>query len=93
MLRITVDDQQRVLSFHLEGRLEGPWIAELAECWRDMLALTGKPAIRVDLTGMTFVDAPGKAQLRAMHREGAEFIADDCLMREVVSEIIEGRLP
>jgi hypothetical protein len=37
---------------------------------------------------MTFVDAAGKAQLTAMHREGAEFIADDCLMRALVSEII-----
>jgi len=89
MLRITADDKPRVLSFRLEGRLEGALVAELEKCWRGMVARAGTPAIRVDLTGVTFVDAAGKAQLTIMHREGAEFIADDCQTRAIVSEIVE----
>ena len=89
MLRITADDKPRVLSFRLEGRLEGAWVAELEKCWRGMVARAGTPAIRVDLAGVTFVDAAGKAQLTAMHRQGAEFIADDCLTSAIVSEIVE----
>ncbi len=89
MLRITADDEPRVLSFRLEGRLEGPWVGELDTCWRRMVARAGTPALRVDLTGVTHVDAAGKAQLTAMQREGAEFIADDCLTRAIVSEIVE----
>jgi hypothetical protein len=38
---------------------------------------------------VTFVDAAGKAQLAAMHRQGAQFTADDCLTRAIVSEIVE----
>ena len=89
MLRITADDQPRILSFRLEGRLEGPWVEELQKCWRGLVARAGTPALRVDLTGVTFVDTAGKAQLTAMHREGAEFIADDCLTKAIVSEIVE----
>ncbi len=89
MLRITADDKPRVLSFRLEGRLEGPWVGELEKCWRDMVARAGTPALRVDLRGVTFVDAAGKEQLTAMRRQGAEFVADDCLTKAIVSEIVE----
>ena len=87
MLRITTQDNPRTLVFRLEGRLEGPWVAELEKCWRGMKAHADRPTLRVDLTGVTFVDAAGKAQLAAMHREGAEFVADDCLTKAIVAEV------
>jgi ABC-type transporter Mla MlaB component len=87
MLRITAHDNPRVLTLKLEGRLEGPWAAELEKCWKNILAILCKPKLRVDLTGVTSVDAAGRARLVAMHREGAEFIASDCLMKAVVEEI------
>ena len=94
MLRITAHERPRVLSFRLEGRLEGPWVEELEKCWRGMVDRAGTPALRIDLKGVTFVDAAGKAQLAAMRRQGAEFSADDCLTKSIVSEIVEdGRNP
>ena len=87
MLRITTQDSPRTLVFRLEGRLEGPWVAELERCWRGMEADVGRPTLRVDLTDVTFVDAAGKAQLEAMHRQGARFVADDCLTKAIVAEI------
>ncbi|MGE3165007.1 MAG: hypothetical protein AB7O52_08875 [Planctomycetota bacterium] len=92
MLRITAHDQPRVLGFRLEGRLEGPWVEELQKCWLAMTARPSTPALRVDLAGVTFVDAAGKAQLRGMYLQGAEFVADDCLMKAIVSEIVENDL-
>jgi anti-anti-sigma regulatory factor len=88
MLRITADDHARVLTFRLEGRLEGPWVRELEQCWRSMLEAVNKPTISVDLTGVTYIDAAGKAQLADMHEQGAQFIADDCMTKEVVEEIV-----
>ena len=87
MLRITVHDSPRSLTFQLEGRLAGPWLRVLEECWQSTLALQRKPVLRVDLTGVTFIDAAGKACLAAMHRQGAEFIAADCLTKDIVAEI------
>ena len=91
MLRITADDQARVLTFRLEGRLEGPWVRELEQCWRSMLEAVNKPTISVDLTGVTYIDAAGKAQLADMHEQGAQFIADDCMTKAVVEEIVHER--
>ena len=93
MLRITVHDSPRALTFQLEGRLAGPWVRVLEECWQSTPARQGKPVLRVDLTGVTFVDAAGKACLAAMHRQGAEFVAADCLMKAVVAEITGAPVP
>jgi len=93
MLRITVHDNTRALTFQLEGRLAGPWLRVLEECWRGALARQRKPVLRVDLTGVTFIDAAGKACLATMHRQGAEFIAADVLTKGVVAEISQAPLP
>lgn len=88
MLRITANDNPRVLTLRLEGRLEGPWVRELEHSWRGMLDSANLPTVCVDLTGVTYVDAAGKARLSEMHRHGAQFIAGDCLMEAVVAEIV-----
>lgn len=87
MLRITAEDNPRVLTFRLEGRLEGPWVHELEQCWRSLLNGASPPTICVDLSGVTYIDAAGKARLVEMHEQGANFIASDCVMKAVVAEI------
>jgi hypothetical protein len=93
MLRITVHDNPRALTFQLEGRLTGPWLQALEECWHGTLACPRKAVLRVDLTGVTFIDAAGKDCLAAMHRQGAEFIAADCLTKAIVDEITSAPVP
>jgi hypothetical protein len=88
MLRITVHDNPPGLTFQLEGRLAGPWVRELERCWHSALARQRRPTLYVDLTGLTAIDADGRASLAAMHRQGAEFVAADCLTKAVVAEII-----
>jgi hypothetical protein len=90
MLRITVHDNPRDLTFQLEGSLAGPWLQVLEECWQGTLTRRRKSILRVDLTGVTFIDAAGKACLAAMHQQGAEFVAADCLTRGIVAEITQG---
>jgi anti-anti-sigma regulatory factor len=89
MLRITVHDNPQALTFQLEGRLAGPWVRELADCWQRTLSRQRKAILRVDLTGVTFIDDAGKTCLAAMHRQGAEFVATDCETRAVVAEITQ----
>src|SRR5262245_35730868 len=52
-----------------------------------------QPAARPHLSEMTFIDTAGKAFLAAMHRQGAEFIAANCLTRAVVAEIAKATFP
>jgi ABC-type transporter Mla MlaB component len=93
MLRITVHDKPQALTFQLEGRLTGPWLRELEVCWESALNQQRKPILRVDLTGVTFIDEAGKACLAAMYRQGAELVAADCLTRDIVAEITQESLP
>ena len=93
MLRITVHDNPGSLTFQLEGRLAGPWVRELEECWQSTLASQRKPVLRIDLTGVTFIDAAGRAYLAVMHRHGAEFVAADWLTKAVVAEISKAPIP
>ena len=74
------------VSFMLEGRLAGPWVEELNACWHQMVANQQSRAV-VDLTGVTFVDADGKALLARMWQQGAELRAVGCLTRCIVEEI------
>jgi|SRR5580704_178131 ABC-type transporter Mla MlaB component len=93
MLRITVHDRPRTLTFQLEGRLTGPWLRELDDCWQSALSQKVKQTLRVDLTGVTFIDAAGQACLAALHSQGAEFLAADCVTNAVVDEITQAALP
>lgn len=89
MLRITVHDNPRTLTFQLEGRLVEPWLRELEKCWQNALANQPKPILRVDLSGVTFINAAGQACLVTMDRQGAEFVAGDCLTKAIVEEITQ----
>lgn len=88
MFRITANENPRVLTFRLEGRLEGPWVDALAQCWRSTLHSPSRPTIRVDLSGVTYVDAAGKARLAEMYEQGAQLVNGDCAMKAVVAEIV-----
>jgi ABC-type transporter Mla MlaB component len=85
MLRITVHEEPGHPRLQLEGRLAGPWVRVLEECWQDPWVHQRIP--RVDLTGVTAFDAAGRACLAELHRAGADFIAADCLIKAIVAEI------
>ena len=86
MLRITTQNDTQLLTFRLEGRLAGPWVKELRDCWQSTLSFP--PAVvHVDLRSVLFVDAAGKKLLMDMVRQGARLLAYDCQMMAVVAEI------
>ena len=91
MLRITVHDKPEALTFQLEGRLAGPWVRVLQECWRDAGARRCWRSVQVDLSEVTAIDAAGRAYLSSLHGQGVAFVAADCLTKEIVAEITRGR--
>ena len=90
MLRITTHDNQELLTLQLEGRLAGAWVQELECCWEATQLVNRGRAVRIDLTGVTFVDNSGKKLLADLHTQGAEFVAAGCLMKAIVAEITSG---
>ena len=86
MLRITTHFTTDSVTFRLEGRLVGPWVRELRDCWR-RTPCDGKRAVHIDLRSVTYVDAAGVALLADLYRQGADLFATDCQMKAVVAEI------
>lgn len=86
MLKITIQTTDDAARIGLEGRLTGPWLAELDRAWLGLHPPGGGRRL-VDLTGVTFIDREGKALLTRMWREGAELLAAGCCTKSIVEEI------
>jgi hypothetical protein len=91
MLKITTRTDPAGISFELEGRLAGPWVKELEGCWREIS--NSERSVRVLLCAVTFVDDKGRDLLVEMHQHGAELIAEGCMNKAIVEEIIGGGRP
>ena len=91
MLKITTRTDPTGTNFELEGRLAGPWVQELEGCWREAAGTTR--SVRVLLCGVTFIDDKGRGLLVEMHREGAELVAEGCMNKAIVEDIIRGQRP
>jgi outer membrane protein len=89
MLRITTETKRGRTIFSLEGRLAGPWVAALEQCWRELAPSSQRQKFSINLCGVSFIDAAGKMLLKDMHSQGGEFIAEGCLNQAIVKEIIE----
>jgi ABC-type transporter Mla MlaB component len=88
MLKITTHSENTRDILELEGRLAGPWIQELKECWQQ--AASADHEIRVVLKQVTFIDDAGRALLAAMHCAGVKLEATGCMTKAVIAEIVRG---
>jgi len=88
MLRITTETKRGRLTLSVEGRLAGPLVAALEQCWRELLTASPRQKFSINLCGVSFIDDAGKVLLKEMHRLGGELIAEGCLNQAIVSEIV-----
>ena len=86
MLRITIHDSARELRIKLEGKLSGPWVEELRQCWRTASSTTAGRITSLDLGEVDFVDAAGQSLLAEMHRQGVRLDAATPLIQALVEE-------
>ena len=87
MLKITLHDSSRELRFKLEGKLSGPWVGELQQCWRTAASATSGRSTVVDLGEVDFVDCDGQSLLAEIHNEGVRLLARTPLIRSLVEEV------
>ena len=89
MLRITPHLDNGECWLKLEGCLSGPWVPELAACWRDAATTQQGRTMRVDLSDVCHVDEAGRELMTLMYRAGVHFVATGFVMPELVREISE----
>src|SRR5213080_2882176 len=88
MLRITTEKRRGKVFLGVEGKLAGPSVATLEQCWRELHASSPREKFHVNLCGVSFIDAAGKALLMEIHRQGGQLVAEGCLNQAIVHEIV-----
>lgn len=91
MLRTTIVDEPSGQRWVLQGRISGPWVAQLRLNWKKSTAANGQLKRVVDLNGVTLVDLNGEKVLCGMMKDGAEFIATGVYMKHLVETLEKKR--
>lgn len=86
MLKITTQQDAESIILVVEGRLAGPWVQELQDCW-SRVSEHGQRGTVLNLTGVTFIDQSGQELLHRLWQEGAELKAAGCLNNCLVDQI------
>lgn len=68
-LRITLEENAESLVVKLEGRIVGPWAAELDRLWTQTSPSLASRKLSLDLRETTYADAGGIRVLRAIYSE------------------------
>jgi outer membrane protein TolC len=89
-LRITPKEQGPKLTLALEGKLAGPWVAELAQAWSEAQTTTAAKDTTIDLRLVWFIDEPGQALLTELHAEGCDLVGSGCFVGPIVQNILKG---
>jgi outer membrane protein len=89
MLRITTQKRRGKTVLSIEGRLAGPLVGTLEQCWREVHQAAPSEKVNVNLCGVSFIDAAGKMLLKEIHRQGGELVAEGCLNQAIVDDIVK----
>lgn len=88
MLKITqTQDATGASLLILEGRLLGPWVAEL----QTAVASIPPQTVQLDLAGVRFVDAEGLALLCRLEEQGARLLRASPFVQEAMGAMLLGR--
>jgi anti-anti-sigma regulatory factor len=88
MLRITVQNDVTTTRLQVEGKLKGPWVVELQNCWQSVRSAQPHKPVQVDLTKVTFIDTEGGELLARMHESGTLLTASG-LTTQMVNDAIK----
>ncbi len=90
VLRITLDEKNDAVVLKLEGRLAGPWAAELDRLWEQKAPEIGEKKLSIDLRETTFADAGGIRILRAIYSQTRAEILTGTPWTQYLAEEITG---
>ncbi len=68
-LRITIQETEGATIFKLEGRVAGPWAAELGRVWVDQAPRLTQRKLSIDISNVIFADADGARILREIYSQ------------------------
>ena len=69
MLRISIEENVEVLEIKLEGRIAGPWAAELDRVWVETAPRLATRKLVLDLSSVTYADSSGTQVLGQIYAQ------------------------
>lgn len=91
MLRIAIKQNAEATLIILEGRITGPWTAELGRTWAELAPTLGTCKLTIDLQNTTYADACGIQILRDIFLQTAAEIVTGTPWTEYLAEQITRR--
>lgn len=93
MLRITLDEETDAVVLKLEGRLAGPWVAELGRLWEEKASRVAQKKLSLDLRATTYADADGIRILKAIYLQtGAKILSGTPWTQYLAEEVASTNL-
>jgi anti-anti-sigma regulatory factor len=89
MMKIEIQETGGSVVLKVEGRLAGPFAAELENCWNVARASHPRGAVSVDLKHVTCVDRAGRLLLQSMYREGVPLLRAGLAVQDILEQIRE----
>ena len=87
MLKITITNTAKRERWTLQGRLVGPWVKELKATWKKAHPSAQGCKRIVNLDEVTFIDQSGERMLRCMFNQGAQLVASDVYVKQVLDRL------
>jgi len=88
VLRISFQENSDAVVIKLEGRVAGPWAAELGRLWEEKAPACAQKKLLLDLRETTFADAGGIRILQAIYfHTGATILAGTPWTKYLAEEV------
>jgi hypothetical protein len=68
-LRISIFEYERTMGITLEGRVAGPWVAELRRVWVETAPQLHSRKLIIDLRNVTYADSAGTDALKEIYSQ------------------------
>jgi hypothetical protein len=91
MLRISIQETMEALEMKLEGRIAGPWAAELGRVWVETAPRLATRKLVLDLSSVTYADAGATQLLSEIYAQTrAELLAGTVWTQSLAEQITRG---
>jgi hypothetical protein len=91
MLRISIEETTEALEMKLEGRIAGPWAAELGRVWVETAPRLATRKLILDLSSVTYADAGGTHLLGQIYSQtNAELLTGTLWTQSLAEQITRG---
>jgi hypothetical protein len=90
-LRITVEENGEEMLIKLEGRVAGPWVAELDRLWAQASPTLSSRQLSLDLRETTYADADGVRALQTIYSQTKAAILTSTPWTQYLAEEVAGK--